>query len=193
MNPKFENDLIKIIESDNWMIKVLKTARDLKLNDCWIGAGFVRNKIWDEKHEKNRTKLNDIDVIFFDTSNPTKDYDIQIEAKLRKLNPALNWSVKNQSRMHLRNGHEPYSNCNEAISFWPETATAIAVRLNFKNNIEYIAPYGLDDLFNLLVVPTPKFDLTTYKNRIEKKNWKEKWNQLEIRTSHNKVFTNSLL
>ena len=87
--------------------------------------------------------------------------------------------------MHIRNGHEQYSNCNEAISFWPETATAIAVRLNFKNKIEYIAPYGLEDLINLLVIPTPKFDLNIYKSRIEKKKWKEKWNKLKIKTGYN--------
>ncbi|USD24958.1 nucleotidyltransferase family protein [Flagellimonas marinaquae] len=185
MNLKLENEFIRIIESDKWMIETLTIVRELKLNDCWIGAGFVRNKIWDEKHGKDRTKLNDIDVIHFDKSNPTKHYDIQIETKLRKLNPKLNWSVKNQSRMHIRNGHERYKNCNEAISFWPETATAIAVRLNFKNKVEYIAPYGLEDLINLLVIPTPKFDLNIYKNRIEKKKWKEKWNKLKIKTGYN--------
>lgn len=193
MNTKLENELIGIIESDKWMVTVLKTVRDLKLNDCWIGAGFVRNKIWDVKHNKKRTELNDIDVVYFDKSNLTKDYDVQIESKLRKHNPKLNWSVKNQSRMHIRNGHEQYTNCNEAISFWPEAATSIAIRLNYKNKIEYIAPYGLDDLFNLLVIPTPKFDLTIYRNRIEKKNWKEKWSELKIKTDYNTVYKTQLI
>ncbi len=182
MNLELENELIEIIESDRWMIEILKIVRDLKLNDCWIGAGFVRNKIWDKKHGKERTELNDIDVIYFDKSNPTKEYDSKIESQLKEINPKLNWSVKNQSRMHIRNGHEQYNTCKEAISFWPETATSIAIRLNFENQIECIAPYGLEDLFNLLVKPTSKFDLAIYNNRIEKKKWKEKWNKIEIRT-----------
>ncbi|NMH88920.1 nucleotidyltransferase family protein [Flavivirga sp. Y03] len=173
-----------MIENDVWMTDVLKVVRSLNLNDCWIGAGFVRNKVWDEKHGKERTELNDIDIIYFDKSNSAKAYDLQIENKLKNFYPNLNWSVKNQSRMHIRNGHKPYANCNEAISFWPETATSIAVRLNSKNKIEYLAPYGLEDLFNLLVLPTPGFDLTTYNTRIEKKQWKEKWNKLEIKTSY---------
>lgn len=181
MHLELENELINSIESDKWMIEILKVVRDLELNDCWIGAGFVRNKIWDVKHGKLRTQLNDIDIIYFDKSNTTKTHDLHIEIKLNKIDPSLNWSVKNQSRMHIRNGHYPYSDCNEAISFWPETATAIAIRLNSKNEIEYIAPYGLDDLFNLLVKPTPKFDLDTYKNRIQNKKWKEIWNRLEIK------------
>ncbi|MFT5824208.1 MAG: hypothetical protein ACI8ZM_005474 [Crocinitomix sp.] len=185
MNKKLDNKFIEIIKDDIWMIDILKIVRDLKLTDCWIGAGFVRNKIWDEKHGKDRTQLNDIDIIHFDKSNPTKEYDLQIENKLRNYNSNLNWSVKNQSRMHIRNGHKQYIDCNEAISYWPETATSIAVRLNFKNQIEYIAPYGLEDLFSLLVVPTPTFDLTIYNARIEKKKWKEKWNKLEIKTGYN--------
>ena len=187
MPEELENKLIHIIESDKWMTNILKIVRDLNLKDCWIGAGFVRNKVWDEKHRKDRTELNDIDIIYFDKSNLTKKFDLEIESKLRNLNPKLNWSVKNQARMHIRNGHKQYTDCNKAISFWPETATSIAVRLNFKNKIEYIAPYGLEDLFNLLVVPTPRFDLTIYNERITKKNWQKEWNMLKIKTGYNTV------
>jgi hypothetical protein len=64
--------------------------------------------------------------------------------------------------MHLRNNHPKYSNTENAISYWPETATAIAVRLNSKNIVEILAPYGLNDLFNLIVKPTPNFDLALF-------------------------------
>ena len=174
MKPKLEKELIKIIENDTWMITILKTVRNLNLNDCWIGAGFIRNKIWDEKHDYQRTKLNDIDVIYYDKTNSSKKHDLLIEKQLINIKSQLNWSVKNQFRMHIRNEHNPYFNCNEAISFWPETATAIAIRITQKNKIEYIAPYGLEDLFNLIVVPPPKFNLTIYKDRIKKKEWDKK-------------------
>lgn len=184
MNQTLEHKLIQIIKNDEWMLTVLKTVSDLNLNDCWIGAGFVRNKIWDEKHQKPRTVLNDIDVIYYNQNNISKTYDITLENCLKKKDSNLNWSVKNQARMHVRNKHKQYINCNDAISFWPETATAIAVRLNSENKIEYIAPYGLDDLFNLLVIPTPNFNLSVYKTRIENKNWVAKWPNLKINTNY---------
>ena len=96
------------------------------------------------------------------------------------MNPSVNWSVKNQARMHIRNGNLPYKNCYEAISYWPETATAIAIKLNSDNQIEHIAPYGLNDLFNLVVQPTPNFDLITYRSRIANKGWKHTWEKLVI-------------
>lgn len=183
MLSKLEINLITIIQSDLWMMEVLKTVRDLDLNDCWVGAGFVRNKIWDVKHQKTRTELNDIDVIYFNQAKSDKEHDINLELQLKKINLNLNWSVKNQARMHIRNNHKAYKNSNEAISFWPETATAIAVRLNSKSKIEYIAPYGLQDLFDLLITPTPGFDLAIFYDRIHQKKWKEKWNKLNIQTS----------
>lgn len=162
-------------------METLQIVRSLKLNDCWIGAGFVRNKVWDEIHGKPRTRLNDIDIIHFDRSRTEKAYDLEIENKLKHIDPGHHWSVKNQARMHIRNNSLPYANCEEAISFWPETATAIAVRLNSRNQLEYIAPHGLEDLFDLVVRPTPGFDLTVYHDRMAKKQWSEKWEQLEIK------------
>lgn len=173
-------EFIQIIENDKWMIKNLKLVKDLGLKDCWIGAGFVRNKIWDLKHNKTRTQLNDIDVIHFDKNSSSESKDIVIENSLKLINPKIEWSVKNQARMNKRNNHKPYKDCNDSISYWPETATSIAVRLNKNNRIEYIAPYGLEDLFNLIVRPTPKINLETYKNRIIQKRWKTKWNDLII-------------
>ena len=180
MKTDFTTELVTIIKSDTWMLSILEAVRSLDLPDCWIGAGFVRNKIWDYKHNSKRTSLNDIDVIYFDASNTTKQHELAIEEQLITINPSVNWSVKNQARMHLRNGHSPYKNCYEAISYWPETATAIAVQLNTNNQIEFIAPHGLDDLFNLVVKPTPNFDLTTYRNRITYKGWKDTWKKLVI-------------
>jgi len=186
MKPNYSSEFIEIIKNDTWMIEILRIVRDLNLLDCWIGAGFVRNKIWDYKHNFERTKLNDIDIIYFDKLKCSSEFDSQIEYQLKLILPKVNWSVKNQARMNIRNGHHPYIDCNEAISFWPETATSIAIRLNLKDDIEYIAPYGLNDLFNLLVVPTPGFDLKIYNNRIENKSWKKKWKRLHIKTGNNK-------
>ncbi len=43
-------DIADIIEKDQWMMKVLKAVKTLNLPDWWIGAGFVRSKIWDSIH-----------------------------------------------------------------------------------------------------------------------------------------------
>ncbi|CAL2101820.1 conserved protein of unknown function [Tenacibaculum sp. 190130A14a] len=180
MEQDFSSELISIIKNDAWMLHILQIVNDLNLKDCWVGAGFIRNKVWDVKHNKPRTTLNDVDVIYFDSSNLSSEVDFQIEKTLKKKYPEVNWSVKNQARMHLYNNHTKYINCTDAISYWPETATAIAIQLNHNNQINVIAPYGLIDLFNLDVKPTPRVDFTIYNQRITNKNWKATWPNLTI-------------
>lgn len=93
----------------------------------------------------------DIDVIWFDKTNNHPDVDAAIEASLQAFDSTLNWSVKNQARMHTRNGDSPYDSTVEAMKAWPETATAVAVRLLEKDLIEIAAPLGLEDLCELVV------------------------------------------
>ena len=154
---EYRKELIDIIVKDKLIIETLTIVKNL--NDCWIGAGFIRNKVWDFLHEQKTLKFNDVDVVFFDQSNISESSEKEIELKLTEIDPKTSWSVKNQARMHFRNNHPKYRNTENAISHWPETATAIAVRLNSKNILEILAPYGLNDLFNLIVKPTPNFDL----------------------------------
>ncbi|CAM1347346.1 nucleotidyltransferase family protein [Tenacibaculum insulae] len=180
MKPNLTLELIEIIKNDEWMLNILKTVRSLNLPDCWIGAGFIRNKVWDYKHHKTRTSLNDIDLIYFNAKNCSPKIDILLEQKLNNINSTVNWSVKNQARMHIRNKQPHYNNCYHAVSFWPETATAIAVKLNIDNTFQIIAPHGLEDLFNLIVKPTPHFDLEIYHKRIKNKSWQNNWPKLHI-------------
>lgn len=182
MNQNLQDHLKAIVHQDQWMMHVLRIVRNLKLNDCWIGAGFIRNKVWDHLHDMSRTPLNDIDVVHFNSNDLTPESDKQLEEQLKQVSSELNWSVKNQARMHLKNGHLPYSDVCHALSFWPETATAIAVQLNDKDELEIIAPYGLEDLFHLIVTPTPNFNPSIFKQRIEQKNWLSIWNKLKVKS-----------
>jgi len=43
--------------------------------------------------------------------------------------------------MHSVNSDEPYDSTLDAIKYWPETATAIAIRINQEDEIEFSAPH----------------------------------------------------
>jgi uncharacterized protein len=177
-------DWIKgIVYADPWMMHVLQVVRDLNLPDSWVGAGFVRNKVWDVLHDK-KTPLTDVDVIYFDKSNIDESVEKDIENQLKEIDNTVPWSVKNQARMHIKNGDEPYSSSEHALSQWIETPTCIGIRLNNNNELELIAPHGIDDLVNLIVRPAPikrnQQDLSFYRHRVEGKGWKEIWPELTI-------------
>lgn len=163
---------------------MLRHVRDLALPDCWVAAGFVRNAVWDHLHGMAGTPFDtDIDVIWFDSSRATAAHDGALEARLRSADGRARWSVKNQARMHLRNGDVPYASATDAMRCWPETATAVAVRLGDDDAIEIAAPLGLDDLFGLVVRPTARFagdNYPLYLERIRAKQWQARWPRLRI-------------
>ena len=171
-----DKELIKIILSDEWMMAILKKHTELNLPDSWIGAGFVRNKVWDLLHHyKERTPLNDIDIIYFDKSDNVNSKEQ--ENKFGAYFPELKFSFKNQAIMHKKHGHACYQNSEDSISHWVETATAVAIRWNGKE-LEYLAPYGLKDLFSLALNPTDLSKTEVSKQRVEEKRWLELWPRL---------------
>lgn len=175
--------LQKILSNDPIRMKILCAVRSLELNDGWIGAGFVRDAVWDHLHGYGKGHISgDVDVVWFDPEHCTPDHDSCLEDRLRQQLPSLDWSVKNQARMHQRNGDYPYTSTRNALLHWPETATAIAVRLG-KEGLDITAPYGLSDLFELRLRPTPAFEgekLNSFKQRVTTKQWLERYPKLQF-------------
>jgi len=188
-----KKDVIHCIEQDPWMMNILRVVQKLNLPDWWIGAGFVRSKVWDVLHGYDiRTPLPDIDVIYFDRndftqkeiSQDTTKKEVHYEKLLNKQLPDINWSVTNQARMHLFHNDKPYKSSEEALSHWVETATCVGVRLDNNDNVVLTSPHGIDDLVHLIIRPTPGSynDLTVFHNRIKKKMWLQKWPRLKVVT-----------
>nr|WP_208296251.1 nucleotidyltransferase family protein [Telluria antibiotica] len=163
---------------------VLRAVRALGLPDCWVAAGFVRNCVWDHVHGLAASPLSqDIDVIWFYAEQGDAARDASLERALRDRDGTLDWSVKNQARMHVRNGDAPYASATDAMRYWPETATAVGVRLGQDDTLEVAAPFGLDDLFGLVVQPTRRFaeeKRAVYLARFRAKDWPGRWPRLRI-------------
>lgn len=172
---------MKWVSGDPLRMDALQIAAKLDLNDWYLAAGFVRNLIWDQLHEYNKpTKLDDIDLIYFDPETCSKEKDKEIENYLNSISN-YPWSVKNQAYMHERNNDLPYSSSIDAMTYWVELQTAIGAKLNNNGEIILTAPFGLDILFNYSITLNPKRPKpTTFKNRTKDKKWLEKWPKLHI-------------
>ena len=167
--------------ADKERLNALEIAADLNLNDWCLAAGFVRNLIWDQLHNHPvATPLNDIDLIYFDCDNLSPDKDRDYQQQLCSLSP-LPWSVKNQARMHTRNNDNAYTSTTDAMSYWVEVETAIGVRLNTKDQVELLAPFGLEPLFNFSITANPKrLKLREFQSRVTQKKWLSLWPKLTI-------------
>lgn len=179
-----ETDILKLIKDDPWMMQVPSVAESMNLPDWLIGAGFLRNKVWDHLHGYAKsTSPTDIDLVYFDKENNINAKDI--ETMLTNLMPELKWEVVNQATAHNWNEAEaPYTSTSDAISRWPETATAVGIKIE-NDELKLIAPLGIEDLVNIIARPTSTFSISDKKKllvqeRISKKHWKEKWPKLKV-------------
>ncbi len=184
-------DLLRLIAGDGWRMAVLRAVRGLGLPDCWVGAGFVRALVWDRLHGYERpTPLADVDVVYFDRRITDRAVEDGHERRLAALWPAelaaVPWSVRNQARMHSRNGDAPYGDTADALRHWLETPTAVAVRLNADDGLELLAPFGLADLYAMRIAPTPHAldrRWAAYRDRVESKPWRRQWPRVRIVSS----------
>ncbi len=176
--------VIDLIAADGQAMAILRAVRGLGLRDWAIGAGFVRNRVWDWlSGTPDRTPFADIDVLYHDPSDVRVESEKQMEQRLRAAMPNVPpWSVKNQARMHWRNGDLPYASTEDALRFWLETPTCVAVRLEGDDTLTLLAPHGLEDLFALAVRPTPsgRRQHDAYRRRMREKNWTTRWPRLRI-------------
>jgi hypothetical protein len=88
--------------------------------------------------------------------------------------------------MHQRNGDPAYSSATEAMRYWPETATAVAVRRTEQDHCEVAAPFGTADLLGLILRPGPAFAQgrrSVYLSRLKDKRWTTIWPRLQVADS----------
>jgi hypothetical protein len=160
---------------------MLHAVADLNLPDAWLAAGVVRNAVWDALHGfEAPTALNDVDVVWFDPARASPEEDQRLEDALRRRAPGIPWSVRNQARMHRRHGHTPYRDCLDAMRFWPETATAVRGRVGAGGKVEIGSAWGLEDLVNLIIRPTPYCPPSVFRQRVASKGWLDHWPRLRL-------------
>lgn len=175
--------LARLILNDKRRLKILKAVRSESKSSrpLFVAAGFVRNAVWDWLNDYDEsTKLNDVDVIYFDGTESTDLAANAIEHLLSDAEPAYAWQVKNQAKMHNRNGDRPYSNIVDAMSFWPEKETAVAVRLTDTDELEVISAFGLDTLFQGQITYNPQRSKEIFLSRVANKGWCETWPKLKV-------------
>ncbi|WP_341872574.1 nucleotidyltransferase family protein [Paenibacillus camerounensis] len=184
-----EQDLLQAVQKDPWMMDILTAVNTLGLPDCWVCAGFVRSKVWDIQHGFNsRTPLADVDVIYYDPADLREETEKLLEARLRAIDSAIPWSVKNQARMHTVNSLPPYTSSTDGMANFPETVTSLGLALTAQGELLLAAPHGINDVISLVVRPSPRFSSDpylqeVYTQRIIKKNWQAVWPQLRIITA----------
>lgn len=177
-----------IAHADAAFMAMLRQVRSLGLPDAVIGAGAVRNLVWDHLHGlETPRRESDIDVAWFDAGDLSPQRDAEALRRLQALAPDTPWEVTNQAGVHLwfqaHFGHavEPLRSIEDAVASWPEFATCVALRLEHDDTLSIIAPHGLDDLLGMRVRRNPRrVSVETYRQRLAEKGYLARWPRVGI-------------
>ena len=169
-------------------MQALTAAGSLHLQSWCIGAGAVRNLVWDHVHGFTQpSSLADIDIAYFDPDDLRRETEQQLQAELNSRFPSFPWEVTNQAAVHLwfetYFGHpvSPLTSLEQAVASWPEYATSIGITINPDSKIHVIAPYGLEDLFEVRVQRNPaRVSEATYRQRTEQKQYAKRWPKVTV-------------
>lgn len=166
----------RIVRADVRLMQLLEAARGLNLPQWRVVAGCVYQTVWNTLTGRTPgADLNDNDLIYFDSEDLSQETEVATARRLRDLMPTFAGfvEVSNQARVHL--WFEDYfgiyyprlSSADEAITRYASTTHAVGVRLTSDHRLDIFAPFGLDDIFTMIVrgltTPCPIGPLTTEK------------------------------
>jgi hypothetical protein len=171
--------LTDLVRGDERFMALLRAARACCPPDWAIGAGALRNLVWN--HLTGRVNpARDVDVAYFDATRTVEEDTI--EHCLRARCPDVSWDVKNQATVHTwyerRYGIplQPYRSLDDAVGTFPETCTSIAVRLRDDDGLDVLAPCGLDDLFGMVLRRNRRqVTLQIFRRRLAEKRPDQLW------------------
>jgi uncharacterized protein len=180
--------LIELIRSSSRLMRALRAARAVDPPDWLIGGGVIRDLVWDHLRDPARqTAWQDVDLVFFDPASLGEERELNLRDALHAQASDIPWDVKNQAAVHLWYPQafgvevQPLASSADGVATWPETATAVAVRLCADDSIEAAVPYGLEDLFGLICRRNPRrVTVEEYHRRIQAKAMAVRWPGLQI-------------
>ena len=179
-----------ILQKNNTLWKLLTLLEEYQkenksFHNYYVAAGCVNQTIFNYYHDfPIDYGIKDYDIVYYDEdiSYEAEDKIIhEIEKKVAPLN--IKCDIKNEKRVALwykekfhKDGGN-YESVEDAIRKWTTTITCLGVRLE-KKQLIVCAPYGLDDLFSLIIRPV-QLDVSKEIYEEKCKKWLEKWPKLE--------------
>lgn len=164
------------------LAEILQRSEKLGVRSWAVGAGFLQQSTWNVLHGRPMCEnIKDIDWVYFDDTDLSESAEAAVIARVSValgLLP-LPLDIKNQARVHVwyeeKFGYaiEPYVSLEDAIGSWPTTSTAVAMTSQ-EDQIEVIAPFGLEDLMTMTVRPN-KRQITADIYRAKLARWRQHW------------------
>jgi len=177
-----------LLEKNSTVASILDGAPSLEMPNWYLGAGCLPQTIWNELHGFPSTAhIRDYDLVYFDGSDLSyRGEDLHIRAGEKLFSDlGAKVEIRNQARVHLwyreRFGYtiRPHRSVEDAIASWPTTASSVGVRRDRNGRFLVCAPYGLGDIFAMVVRPNKK-GVTREIYEGKARRWARCWPKLTV-------------
>jgi hypothetical protein len=150
-----------IIRADPDLMYLLERLRTLRLPQWRLVAGCLYQTVWNCLTGRPRgTGIKDYDLAYYDGDLSWEAED----AVIRRLAAVTRDCVgpieaRNQARVHLwfsdRFGvaYPRLASADEALGYYASATHAVGVRLEDDGTIDLAAPFGLNDVFDMVIRP----------------------------------------
>lgn len=155
-------ELQRIVRSDAHLMALLTKARELDLPQHRLVAGCIYQTVWNAlTGRQGGREINDYDLIYFDGADLSEKSEAGIEELVRGQLPDLPVpvEVRNQARVHLwfegyfGIPYPPLRSADEAITRYASATHAVGIRLLQDDELDVFAPFGLEDIFAMVIRP----------------------------------------
>ena len=159
-----EARLVAILRADPGLMHVLTTVRDLSLPDWRIFSGAVYQSVWNALTGRPAGYgRKDYDLGYFDPDTSWDAEDVVIKRVAAAFEEPLRSRVeaRNQCRVPIwfkskfGEDYDQIACTAEALPRFVAPAFAVGVRLEADDRITVVAPFGLEDVFHLIIRPNP--------------------------------------
>ncbi|WP_439472610.1 nucleotidyltransferase family protein [Brevundimonas sp.] len=180
-----------IVRATPDLMHVLTTVRGLGLNDWRVFSGAVYQAVWNDLTGRPASYgIKDYDLGYFDPDTSWDVEDVVIKQVAAAFEPPFRdiVEVRNQARVaewfseKFGEVYPPLAHTDEALERFVAPAFAVGVRLEEDDEISVVAPFGLEDVFNLTIRPNPNRPLAKDWNRVIEKA-KARWPELIVLTA----------
>ena len=167
---------------------VLSGAAAMGLPGWYLVAGCLYQTVWNViTGQPPEAGILDYDLVYFDASDLSWEAE---DAVIRAGNDvfaglAAPVEIRNQARVHLWYEQKfglpclPHASSEAAIDTYEATVASIGVRLESGGRWRIYAPYGLSDVFNMVIRPNPVLATRdVYETKTAR--WQRQWPGLTV-------------
>lgn len=182
IQPNLTKRLIEALEQDPICSTILQRLPQAGLEDAYLVSGGIFQMIWNKMTDRPlHQNIKDYDIFYMDP-NLSKTNERAIEKECQRLfaDIDIELDVKNQARVHLwyeeKFGipREKFTRSSDGIDWFLQTSTQIGVRLEKDGLYNIYAPYGLNDIFDMILRPNHANGLPErYAEKCDR--WKAAW------------------